>query len=169
VTSDPAPYGDRVVIGSRSYDLEALDARRGTPRWRKYFWFSWVESSPAIYKDVVYVGSSDAAKVFAVSGATGKSLWEADALGSGWGRPAVTETTIYQGAAGVLRYSAPHRGVVLALERQTGAVRWWYEVKPPQLAEPPTTTAYGFAASVVVGDGRVFAPGLDGRLYAFRE
>jgi outer membrane protein assembly factor BamB len=171
VTSDVAPTAGRVIVGSRSYDLESLDASRGTAQWKKYFWFSWVESSPIVFKDTIYVGSSDAAKVFAIDVATGRSVWEADALGSAWGRPAVTESTVFQGSAGVLRYSAPHRGVVLAFDRRTGRVGWWYEAAPPVPRDPvpPQTLAYGFAASVAIGDGLVFAPGLDGRVYAFAQ
>ena len=66
----------QVIAGSRSYDLEAVDALRGTPVWKKYFWFSWVESSPTVFKDVVYIGSSDAAKVFAIDAASGRSVWD---------------------------------------------------------------------------------------------
>jgi outer membrane protein assembly factor BamB len=170
-TSDVAPAGDRVIVGSRSYDLESLDARRGRPAWKNYFWFSWVESSPIVVDDRVYVGSSDAAKVFAIDRTTGKSMWDADVLGSAWGRPAVSGARVYQGAVGVLRYSAPHRGVLMALDRRTGSVLWWYEAAPPVPREPPPPTAvpYGFAGSVAVAGGKVFAPGLDGRLYAFQQ
>jgi outer membrane protein assembly factor BamB len=160
-----------VIVGSRSYDLESLDAARGTPQWKNYFWFSWVESSPEVFGDRIYIGSSDAARVFAIELASGKTAWEADAMGSAWGRPAVTASNVFQGAAGVLRYVAPHRGVVLALERATGAVRWWYELAPPVPRDPvpPQRIAYGFAASVAIGEGMVFAPALDGRVYAFRQ
>jgi hypothetical protein len=54
-----------VIIGSRSYDLEALDAARGTPAWKSLRLVSWVESSPTVFRT-----SSrqfvDAAKVFAI-------------------------------------------------------------------------------------------------------
>ena len=150
VTSDVAPAGTRVIVGSRSYDLESLDARSGAPQWKNYFWFSWVESSPTISGDTIFIGSSDAAKVFAIDLATGAPRWEADAFGSAWGRPAVNATSVFQGSAGVLRYSAPHRGVLLALDRASGAVKWWHEMPPPVPREPPPPElrAYGFAASV---------------------
>jgi outer membrane protein assembly factor BamB len=168
MTSDVAIRGSQVIAGSRSYDLEALDAARGTPIWKNYFWFSWVESSPAIYQDAIYIGSSDAAKVFAIDAATGRSRWEADAGGSAWGRPAVTASTVFQGVAGVLRYIAAHRGSVSAFDRRTGALEWWYAAKPPE-PPPAGVAAYGFAGSVAIGDGLVFAGALDGRLYAFRQ
>lgn len=168
MTSDIAVRGSQIISGSRSYDLEALDAARGTPVWKKYFWFSWVESSPTIYEDIVYIGSSDAAKVSAIDASSGRSLWEADAGGSAWGRPAVTGSTVYEGVAGVVAYVSPHRGSVSAFDRATGTLSWWYAAKPPEPA-PTEATPYGFAGSVAVGGGMVFAGGLDGRLYAFRQ
>src|SRR5262245_8861825 len=65
VVSTPAVAGDRVVVGSRSYDLFGLDARTGEVAWRRYVWFSWVESSPVVRDGIAYVGSSDAAALFA--------------------------------------------------------------------------------------------------------
>ena len=167
-TSDVAVLGDDVVIGSRSYDLECLDAKTGTPRWKKYFWFSWVESSPVVFDGTVYVGSSDGAKVLAVEPGSGRSLWEADAFGSAWGRPAVTAARVYEGVAGVVPYSAPHRGAVLAFDRGSGRLAWWHPVPAPDPA-PKQRTAYGFAGSVAVGDGMVFAGGLDGKLRGFAQ
>jgi outer membrane protein assembly factor BamB len=168
VTSDVAVLGDDVVVGSRSYDLERLDARTGTSRWKKYFWFSWVESSPVVFDGTVYVGSSDAAKVLAVEPAAGRSLWEADAFGSAWGRPAVTKTRVFEGVAGVVPYAAPHRGGVLAFERNTGRLAWWYPVARPEPA-PKERTAYGFPGSVAVGAGMDFAGELGGKLHAFMQ
>jgi outer membrane protein assembly factor BamB len=167
-TSDVAVLGDDVIVGSRSYDLERLDAKTGTPRWKKYFWFSWVESSPIVFDGTLYIGSSDAAKVLAVDPGSGRSVWEADAFGSAWGRPAVTRARVYEGVAGVVAYAAPHRGAVMAFDRNTGRLAWWYSAPRPEPA-PKERTAYGFAGSVAVGDGMVFAGGLDGRLRAFAQ
>jgi outer membrane protein assembly factor BamB len=165
-TSDVAVLEEDVIVGSRSYDLERLDAKTGAPRWKKYFWFSWIESSPVVFDGVVYVGSSDAAKVLAVDPDTGESRWEADAYGSAWGRPAVTADRVYEGVAGVVPYAAPHRGAVTAFDRATGRLVWWYPVKAPEPA-PRERTVYGFPGSIAVGDGKVFAGALDGRLRAF--
>lgn len=167
-TSDVAVLEDDVVVGSRSYDLERLDAKTGVPRWKKYLWFSWIESSPVVFDGAIYIGSSDAAKVMAVDPGSGRSLWEADAYGSAWGRPAVTGSRVYEGVAGVVPYVAPHRGAVMAFERGTGRLAWRYPSSPPDPA-PKERTAYGFAGSVAVGGGMVFAGGLDGRLRAFEE
>jgi len=168
VTSAVALAGDRVMSGSRSFDLESLDARSGAPAWTRYVWFSWVESPVTVFGPSAYVGSSDAAKIFSLDGATGRVNWTAEAGGSAWGQPAVTGTAVYQGVAGVLNYLAPHKGLLLALDRATGRPLWMYAVPAPP-AEPKTPTPYGFAAGVAAGSGMVFAAGLDGVLYAFKS
>jgi outer membrane protein assembly factor BamB len=167
-TSDVAALGEDVVIGSRSYDLERLDAKDGTSRWKKYFWFSWVESSPVVFEGAIYVGSSDAAKVLAVEPGSGRSLWEADGYGSAWGRPAVTKARVYEGVTGVAPYVAPHRGGVMAFDRSTGRLVWWYPAPRPD-PMPKERTAWGFPGGVAVGAGMVFAGGLDGVLRAFEQ
>ena len=168
VTSAVAVSGRRVLAGSRSFDFEALDAQTGEVAWRRYFWFSWVESPATVAGTSAYIGSSDAGTVSSIDASSGRVTWSADAGGSAWGQPAVTTSTVYEGVAGVLHYTAPHKGSLLALDRSTGAVKWWYPARPPEPA-PETLTPYGFAGSAAIGKGKVFAAGLDGVLYAFLQ
>src|SRR5262249_10189185 len=84
VVSTPAVAGDRVVVGTRAYDLLGLDAKSGAVAWKRYIWNSWVESSARITGGVAYVGSSDAANVYAFDAATGKPRWETDVFGWAW-------------------------------------------------------------------------------------
>lgn len=163
VVSTPAADGGVVVVGTRAYDLLGLDARTGEPAWKRYIWFSWVESSPTIKGGVAYVGSSDAAAVHAFDVRTGERLWKTDVYGWPWGQPAVTDTRVYAGAASQVGYLAQHRAGVFALDRASGNVVWHFP------GEPPASGAYGFPGSPAVGEGLVFASGLDGRVYAFAE
>jgi outer membrane protein assembly factor BamB len=162
VVSTPAVDGRRVLVGSRSYDFLALDAETGTPVWRRYFWFSWVESSAVVRDGVVYVGSSDAARVDALDAATGRSLWEADVRGTAWGQPAVTADRVLVGTEAQAGYITPHSAGILALERSTGRPVWRFPL--PAAERRPC----GLAQSPAVGGGLVFFGALDGRLYAFR-
>jgi outer membrane protein assembly factor BamB len=163
VVSTPAVVGDRVVVGNRSYDLVGLDARSGEPLWTRYVWFSWVESSAAARDGVVYVGSSDAAAVYAFDARTGERRWKTDVYGWAWGQPAVADTRVYAGTASQKGYLAGHRGLVVAMDRATGRLAWHYA------AEPAATGSYGFPGSPAVGDGLVFVTGLDGKVYAFTQ
>ncbi len=163
VVSTPAVDRGRVIVGSRAYDLFALDTATGTPAWSRYLWFSWVESSPSVRDGVVYVGSSDAAAAFAFDAATGHPVWQADVFGWAWGQPAVTATRVYVGTSSQIGYPAGHRAGVTALDRATGVVVW----RAP--ADAPASGAFGYPGSPVVGAGRVYVTGLDGRVSAFGE
>ncbi len=163
VVSTPAMAGDRVVVGNRGYDLLGLDARTGEPAWTRYIWFSWVESSAVVRDGVAYVGSSDAAAVYAFDAGTGERRWKTDVFGWAWGQPAVTDSRVYAGTASQKDYLAGHKGIVVAMDRSTGRPVWRYVV------EPAAKGAYGFPGSPAVGEGRVFVTGLDGKVYAFEQ
>jgi outer membrane protein assembly factor BamB len=164
VLSTPAVAGDVVIVGNRTYDLLALKAETGEIAWKDYIWFSWVESSATVVDGVAYIGSSDAAAVFAFAADTGERLWETDVFGWTWGQPAVTDRRVYVTMAGLRGYSGDaHRGAVMALDRGTGEPVWRYA------AEPPEEGAWGFPGSPAVGTGHVFVTGLDGRVLAFEQ
>lgn len=163
VMSTPAVAGDLVLVGSRSYDFLALDAATGEPAWSRYVWFSWIESSATVDDGVAYVGSSDAAALFALRAATGEPVWTTDVRGWAWGQPAVTEGRVYIGAASTAGYLVGHQGGVLAVDRKTGRVAWHFD------AAPAESGTFGFPGSPAVGGGLVFATGLDGKVHAFRQ
>lgn len=163
VVSTPAVAGDRIVVGNRAYDILALDAASGETRWKRYIWFSWVESSATVRDGVAYVGSSDAAALFAFDVATGRRLWAADVYGWAWGQPAVAAERVFVGISSTRGYLAAHQGGVMAVDRATGRPLWRYA------AAPPKAGPFGFPGSPAVGGGRVFVTGLDGRVYAFAQ
>ncbi len=164
VLSTPALAGEVLVVGNRAYDLLGLSVQTGEVVWKDYIWFSWVESSATVEDGVAYVGSSDAAAVFAFEASTGKRLWKTDVFGWAWGQPAVTAERIFVGTASLRGYLGDaHRGGVMALERGSGEAVWRYA------AEPPDEGAWGFPGSPAVGAGQVFVTGIDGRVLAFAQ
>lgn len=163
VVSTPAIAGDRAVVGNRCYDLLGLNVETGDTVWKDYVWSSWVESSATIRDGTAYVGSSDAAAVFAYDVASGRRLWAADAHGWSWGQPAVGPGRVYAGTSSQVGYPVKHEGGVVALDRATGAVVWRFSTAAPD------SGAYGFPGSPALGAGRVFVGGLDGRVHAFAE
>jgi outer membrane protein assembly factor BamB len=163
VVSTPAINEDRAIVGSRSFDLFALDITDGHILWTFYCWFSWIESSAAILDGTVYVGSSDAQRLYAIDAASGSPKWEFDTGGSVWARPAVTEDAVYAGAVGVADYIVDHEGGFFAIDRTTGEARWQFETEPKEGSK-----LWGFGSSPAVGGGVVLVGRLDGQVYAFK-
>jgi outer membrane protein assembly factor BamB len=165
VVSTPAvdPASGRVVIGSRSYDLLGLDAASGALAWKKYIWSSWVESSATLRDGVAYVGSSDAAALYAFEARSGRRLWATDVHGWAWGQPAATDRRVFIGTAATKDYLVGHRGGAVAVDRATGQPAWSYTAKASD------SGSYGFPGTPAVGEGLVFLTGLDGRVYAFTQ
>jgi PQQ-like domain/PQQ enzyme repeat len=165
VVSTPAvdPASGRVVIGSRSYDLLGLEAATGEVAWKRYIWSSWVESSAFLREGIAYVGSSDAAALYAFDARTGRRLWTTDVHGWAWGQPAVTDHRVFIGTAATKDYLVGHRGGVVAVDRATGQPTWSFVAKASE------SGSYGFPGTPAVGAGLVFLTGLDGRVYAFAQ
>ena len=104
VAGDLVIDADRVFVGSRTYDLIALDAANGKELWKHYYWFSWIESPPVVRDGVVYTGSSDGVGVFAIDARDGKRALESRRYRAGHGRvpqsasKLVVAATVGQGA-----------------------------------------------------------------------
>src|SRR4030095_7204976 len=145
VVSTPALAGSRVIVGSRRYDLFGRDRRTGAADWKRYVWFSWIESSASVRDGVAYVGSSDAAALFAFDAQNGRSLWKTDVHGWAWGQPAVSADRVYIGTVGTGGATPPHRGLALAADRASGRPVWQFPV--PAAAKG----SYGFAGSPALG------------------
>jgi outer membrane protein assembly factor BamB len=155
---------DIVLLGSRSSYLFALDSATGEPVWKRYFWASWVDSPPVLREDVIYVGSSDLVAVLALEAPTGAELWSSTTPGWPWARVAVTHDIIYTGSVGIGHYWAPREPALLALDRQSGSLRW---ILRTERAEGSGMAGFGSAA--VADNGRVFAVDLEGVVYAFDD
>lgn len=166
VPGDLIVAGDRVLVGSRSYDLIALDAATGEEQWKRYYWFSWIESPPVVRDGVIYTGSSDATNVYALNLADGSLRWKSAVPGFSWQRVAVNDELVVAGTAGQGAYPGSRSGSLVALDRASGAIRWTY-LDPPSDEIAKAGTYWGFGASPVMGDGVVHAADLDGRVYAF--
>jgi outer membrane protein assembly factor BamB len=161
ITSTPVLTHGVVVVGSRGYDLWGLDGATGRPRWNRYIWFSWIESTVVVAGRHGYVGSSDAARLFAFDTSNGTPVWNADVHGYAWGTPVLDGARIYIGTRGEAAAIA-HRGHALALDRASGRVIWRY---PFPAADP--TTPHGYAGSGALLGGRLYLAAVDGRVHAF--
>ena len=145
---------DRVFVGSRTYDLIALDAANGKELWKHYYWFSWIESPPVVRDGVVYTGSSDGVGVFAIDARDGKLALESEGAGLGVAAYRSRRAARRRGdgrAAVLIRARAPARSS--AIDRASGAIRWMY-LEPPSATTLEKKAEWGFAAAPRVGRWR---------------
>jgi outer membrane protein assembly factor BamB len=168
IQSSPATGGGSVFIGSRSAKVFALDASTGAERWiHVHEDGSWVESSPVYDDGTIYIGSSDALKLFAFDAASGAVAWEFRTGGWSWATPVLSDGRVYIG--GVSAYPYYFEGVDLkrgfyAVDTKTGKLAWSMEPEPLQ-----GYITGGIFASPAIAEGVIYVAGLDGILYAFKE
>ena len=165
VAGDLVVDADRVFVGSRTYDLIALDAANGKELWKHYYWFSWIESPPVVRDGVVYTGSSDGVGVFAIDARNGKRRWKADVPGWAWPRTAVGEKLVVAATVGLGAYPGARAGSLVGIDRASGAIRWLY-LEPPSATTLEKKAEWGFAAAPALGDDVVYAADLQGRVHA---
>jgi len=144
VQASPAVANGTVFVGARDGWIYALDAERGTEKWRFDHKVSWINTSPAIDQGVVYAGSSDAQFVQALDASTGKELWRTK-TGVTWSSPAVTGTMIYVGDGA---------GRVNAIDRKSGTLLWSFRTASTVYSSPTPSGDLVFVGST---DGGVYA------------
>lgn len=164
IVSAPVVAGGTLIVGSRDDLLYGLKRPTGAVVWRNSYWFSWVESTPRLVDGTLYIGASDFRRVSALDPATGKTLWAADVRGLTWGSPVVTTDTVFAGTAGQTASDAVihHEGGIVALDRNTGAVKWRYAA--PVAADAAWS---GYLGSLALSGSRLVGAGADGTLIAF--
>ena len=164
VVTTPLFAGSRVIAGSRDYQLYGFNIGDGTVVWKFSYWFSWIESTPVLVDGVLYIGASDYRRVSAFHPDDGRVIWSTDVRGMCWGTPAVTRDTVFIGTAAqnIPGTVIKHTGGLVALDRQTGAVKW-------QLLSPPApeNSFGGYAGSLALAGDRVIGAGFEGVLAAW--
>lgn len=163
VQSSPLILEDKVVFGSRAAQIFALNKHTGKEIWKTMYWGSWVESSPVLYDDKLYIGSSDLRKVFALDPSTGHVLLSSSLEGWAWPTPAVSADFIFTGSIGSLHYLDGLRGGFYAFDRKTGEPEWQIKAE-----DDPDVFTYGFASSPAIWKDWVFVGGLDGNMYCIK-
>ena len=143
------------VMGAQSdwpmfrHDLDHTGYTTSTgPTTNSYIWIhpigNWVQSSPAVVNDVVYVGSSDG-NVYALSTIDGSLVWSYPTGAAVLSCPAVADGVVYVGSGDFNVY---------ALDAASGTKLWNY----------PTDGAV--SSSPAVDGGVVFVSSFDGNVYA---
>lgn len=170
VPADIVVADGRALVGTRAYDFLALDVHTGAPLWDQYIWFSWIESVPVVKSGFAYVGSSDALRLFAFDVGSGARAWERRIPGYGWSRPALAGRSVVIGTVGTAGGIGAREGAVVAVDRESGAIRWLHPSVKPEGARQ-----WGFASSVAASPARhgtapvIFAADLEGRVVALSD
>ena len=145
IMSSAAISGNNVVFGSRDGNLYNLDLQTGKEIWKVSHGTSWIITSPAIYKGIVYEGSSDARFEQAVDLKTGKEIWKTNSIQAVWSSPAVTNKALYFG---------DFSGTLFALDSKTGKVKWNNKLMDCFITSSP-----------IVINNKIIIGGDDGNLY----
>lgn len=159
---------DFVVTASRKASVQAFDLKTGKLTWEyPYGGNMWVESSPRLVGDKIYIGSSGSQVVVGMEAKTGKPYTAYMSRDFHWSTPLVVKDMLYIGGA-----SFGFPGALYAMPLKDG--------KLPQSSSGVSqlkvseTLEYsgkitGVAGSPVLADGVIYVGGLDGKLYAVKE
>lgn len=164
IQSTPAIIDNKLIFGSRSAFIYCLDRKSGAELWKTTYWGSWVESSPVIYDETIYIGSSDYRKIHAIDPQNGNVMWDAKIEGWAWSTPAVNENYVFIGSSGIHDYGEKMHSRFYAINRQNGNIKWQVSV-----ADNPDGFVYGFVATPVVWKNWVFFADLEGKIYGIKE
>jgi outer membrane protein assembly factor BamB len=133
-----------ILVGSDDRHLYAIDASSGAVKW-KFMSGDKVWSTPAIADETVYFGSHDR-NIYALDLATGDLKWQFPTGGAVVGRPLVWRDMVLIGSFDRKLY---------ALDANQGNELWSFE-----------GASNWIWSGAVASDSFVFAPSLDGHVYA---
>ena len=156
-TASPAPLvaapaydsvNRRLLVPSEDGTLYSFDAETGEPAWKFEEASGKIWSTPSIGSidgtPVAYFGSHDGS-VYAVNVSDGKSIWSFETGGVVVGKPLLLEGMVIVGSFDKKLY---------AIDARDGALRWEFEGEN------------WFWAGPVTNGRTIYAPGMDGNLYA---
>ncbi len=134
-----------VFFGGSDSKVYALDTVRGRKQW-EFSTGDKIWSTPVIDGDTLYIGSFDN-KLYALNTADGSKKWEYETEGAVASTPLVYEGTVYFGSLDRHIY---------AVNAADGSLKWRSAVEADKW----------FWARPVVANDVIYAPSLDGKVYA---
>lgn len=151
ISSSPVVVDDTVYIGSRDYNLYAVDIDTGIEKWRHQA-ESWIESSPAIVDGTVYIGSNDG-RLYSLDAETGKIRWTFQSGMVVKSSPAYADGRIYFGNGNYNIY---------CVDAESGELIWEYLTDGPIFHGP--VVANGIVYVGTYGDYTHALDAVTGRL-----
>lgn len=153
----PVVAENTVFVAAGNY-LQAYQAKSGRLRWSLQM-PNTVTTTPAYANGVLYFGCADG-KFYAAT-AAGKIKWTTPAnIGAkSYSSPIVAGDSVI---------IAANRGTLVALNAETGVMRWSYTILPSSLETGVKSDYVNIIAAPAVSDGTLYVLADDGALYAFR-
>ena len=131
VISSAAVHSGLAIVGARDATLHAFELKTGESVWRHNYWASWVESTPIVFQDTLFIGSSDYQRALALDPKSGKEIWNFHTWGRPFGTPAPSGDYLFVSVLGNWQREAiPRLGKFYCLDRSTGAEIWRYDFEP---------------------------------------
>ncbi len=160
-----------VYTASRKGSVVALNAQTGEIEWEyAYGRNMWVESSPQLVGNVIYIGSSGYRPVIGLDSLTGKPFTLFLTSAFHWSTPAIVQDTLYIGVTS-FKQDPVNKGGLIALKLVDGKIAdvnresAFFPVPEREAAEGNWS---GVASSPIAQDGIIYFGGLDGKAYAVR-
>jgi len=138
------PKNDLVLVPSEDGKLYAYSAKSGDQAWNPFVTGDSIWSTPAVDNGIGYFGSHDR-KLYAVTLNDGKELWQYETGGVIAGKPLVVDGMVIAGSFDKSLY---------AISIEDGTVQWTFEGDN------------WFWAGAVTDGTTIFAPNMDGNIYA---
>ncbi len=151
IVGSPVIDDGKLYVTSSNGCLYALDAATLSRLW-KFQTGEKMWSTPAVSNGVVFAGSFDK-KVYAIDAETGEEKWSYETGGA-----IVAAPVVYDGAV----YIASFDRSIYALDEATGALKWQFPTEDQNSSGPEEW----FWATPVILEGVLYAPCLDGKVYA---
>lgn len=162
VLSQPAVKDGKLVIGSRHAWLWCLDTQTGHEIWKYNYWWSWVESSPVIEDEIIYIGSSDLRRILAINLDSGKTLWSFHTAGYPWATASIDHSLLYIGSVG--HQEGDDKGCVYVLNKKNGMLKEKLNVDGT-----PSSYLTGIYGKIAIGKTMFYATTLGGKIIAYKK
>jgi eukaryotic-like serine/threonine-protein kinase len=109
-----------IYFGSRDYNIYALSAKTGRGHWNMKELGSWVIAEPLVYKEYIYVGTSDTHRFYCLSKVNGKIVWQIPLPMRVYGSAIEQNGIIYFGC---------FDGILRGVDYKTGEIRWQFQTE----------------------------------------
>jgi outer membrane protein assembly factor BamB len=162
--------GGLVYTASRKASVFALDIETGEVRWEyPYGQNMWVESSPILLNDRLFIGSSGSENIYELDCKTGFALSILPVHSFTWGMPSIIENKVYIGG---VSYQNVQKSGLIAISLTDGLLptdKDGIRLFPVLKAVETGGGWSGVAGTPQVYNGVIYFGGLNGIFYAIAE